>query len=91
MTGQTLSLPTSKPKITNFRFLMNATDSGECVCVCHAHARGRAGRNDNTLWLCDCFNCNCSQFKSWRRDMSAFWIRLLVSDPAPRSATHPFR
>lgn len=34
MTGQTLSLPTSKPKITNFRFLMNATDSGEYVCVC---------------------------------------------------------
>lgn len=23
-------------------------------------------------------NCNCSQFKSWRRDMSAFWIRLLA-------------
>lgn len=32
MTAKTLSRPqtTSKPKITNFRFLMNATDS-ECV------------------------------------------------------------
>lgn len=47
----------------------------------------------------DCFNCNCSQFKSWRRDMSAFCIRLLAGqpDPAPqstvrlRSATRPMQ
>lgn len=52
MTGQTLSLPTSKPKITNFRFLMNATDSGECVCVCVYGTPTHEGVRVETITRC---------------------------------------
>jgi len=59
---------TSKPKITNFRFLMNATDS---------ERTGGRGTPTKRAWvetITHRVGDDCNQFKSWQRDMSDFWI-----------------
>lgn len=71
MTAKTLSSPQTTTQTENHKFPLFNECHWQRVCATPTHEGGGYS------------NCNCSQFKSWRRDMSAFWIRLLALHLTP--------